>query len=122
MCDTHHAVASYKSPAERAIGCLGIGIGILAGITMGILLFVRWVGSGGLLLKVFLGALLAFGIFILVWWLISVVLAPHFAASDSKQVRNAVRIMRYLPSEKLVELDFTNEQMALLAEQANGYS
>jgi|WetSurMetagenome_2_1015567.scaffolds.fasta_scaffold273547_2 hypothetical protein len=75
MCDAHFAEASYKSLAEKAIGCLGVGVGILAGIAAGILLFVRWVGSGALLLKLFLGVLTAFGIFILVWWLLAIVIA-----------------------------------------------
>ena len=120
MCDQHHAVASYKSPMERAMGCLGIGIGILVGIAAGILLFVRWVGSGSLFLKLLMGALVAFGIFMIVWWLIAVVTAPQFATPASKQVRNAVIIARFLPSEQLVELLFINEQMALLTEQVNG--
>ncbi len=119
MCDVHFAEASYKSPVERAVGCLGVGIGILAGIAAGILMFVRWVGSGGLLVKLFMAALVAFGIFVVVWWLLAIVTAPIFAVRSSKEVRNAVRITRYLRSEQLVELAFVNEQMALLMEKTN---
>jgi hypothetical protein len=119
MCDAHFAEASFKSLAERAVGCLGVGIGILAGLAAGILLFLRWVGSGGLLLKLFMGTLAAFGIFIIVWWLLAIVIAPYFAARGSKEVRNAVRITRYLHSEQLVEIAFVNEQMALLVEASN---
>jgi hypothetical protein len=119
MCDPHFTTASYKSPAEKAMGCLGIGIGVLAGIAAAVLLFLRWVGSNSLILKLFLGALFGFGIFVMVWWLLAIVIAPSFAAPESKEVRNAVRIMRYLKSEEMVELAFVNEQMALLTEKAN---
>ncbi len=119
MCAAHFAEASYKSPVERTIGCLGIGMGILAGIAAGILLFVRWKGSGGLLLKLFMSTLVAFGFFILVWWLLAIVIAPMFAARGSKEVRNTVRITRYLAGEQVVELAFENDQMAQLVEQSN---
>lgn len=119
LCDPHFAEASYKSPVERAVGCLGIATGILAGIAAGILLFVRWVGSGALLLKLFLALLFAFGVFVVVWWLLAIVTAPVFAAHGSKEVRHAVGITRYLRSEQMVELAFANEQAALLAEKSN---
>jgi hypothetical protein len=122
LCDAHYTAASYKSPAERATGCLGIGVGILAGISAAVLLFLRWQGSGGLILKLFLGVLFGLGIFVLVWWVIAILIAPLLAAPESKQARNAVRITRYLPTEHLVQLTFENEQMALLTEQANGLS
>ena len=120
MCEAHFSTASYKSPAEKAMGCLGIAFGILAGIFAAVLLFLRWQGSGGLLLKLFLGALFGFGMFALVWWLIAIVIAPHLAAAESKQIRNTVRIVRYVPGEQLVQLDFMNEQMLTLFEEANG--
>jgi hypothetical protein len=119
MCEAHFAAASYKSPAEKAMGCLGIVFGILAGISAAILLFLRWQGSGGLILKLALGALFGFGMFVLVWWLLAIVIAPHLAAPKSKQIRNAVRIIRYVPGEQLVQLDFMNEQMLPLFELAN---
>jgi len=119
MCDAHFAVASHKSPAERVLEWLGVGVGILAGITGGILLFTRWVGSGGLFLKILLGTLAGLGFFVLVWWLIAVVIAPYLADPESKQVRSAVKITRYLPGEQLVQLEFANEQMASLVEKAN---
>jgi hypothetical protein len=122
MCDAHYQLASYKSPVEKAIGYLGLGVGILAGIAAAILLLLRWVGSGGLIAKLFIGALVGFGIFVVVWWLLAIVIAPYFADPESKQVRNAVRITRYLRSEQMVELDFVNDQMASLTEQANGPS
>jgi hypothetical protein len=117
LCDAHFAVASHKSPAEKAAGFLGLAVGILAGIAGAILLFLRWQGSGGLLLKLFMGALVGFGFFVLVWWLIAIVIAPRFATPESRQVRNAVRITRYLRSEQMVELDFVNEQMAVMMER-----
>ena len=120
MCAGHYASASCKSPAEKVTGWLGIGIGILAGIFSAILLYLRWQGNGGLVLKIFLGALFGFGTFVLVWWLIAILIAPHLAARESKAARSAVRITRYLPGERLVQLDFVNEQMALLVERANG--
>jgi hypothetical protein len=122
MCDAHHAVASYKSPVEKVLGYLGIGIGILAGIAGGIMLFLRWQGSSGLFLKIFMGALVGFGFFVLVWWLIAIVIAPNFADPASKEIRSAVRITRYLRSEQLVELSFVNEQMALETETLNSSS
>ena len=120
MCDRHYASASFISPAEKATGCLGIGIGILAGICSAVLLYMRWQGDAGLVLKIFLGALFGFGTFALVWWLIAVLIAPHLATPESKRARHAVRITRYLPGEHLVQLDFGNEQMALLVDRANG--
>jgi hypothetical protein len=119
MCEAHFASASYKAPAERVTEYLGIGFGILAGIFAAILLFLRWQGSGGLILKLFLGALFGFGLFILTWWVIAILIAPHLAAPESKEVRNAVRITRYMPGEQLVQLDFVNEQMAGLVDKAN---
>jgi hypothetical protein len=122
LCDAHYTVASYKSTAEKVLGYLGIGVGILTGIAGALLLVVRWQGSGGLLLKIFMGALAGFGFFVLVWWLIAIVIAPNFADPGSKEIRRAVRIMRYLRSEQLVELSFVNEQMAQEMEKLNSSS
>jgi len=122
MCEAHFNTASYKGPAEKATGCLGIGIGILSGIFAAIILFLRWESNNSLILKLFFSSLFGFGIFAIVWWMIAILLAPRLAVPDAKQARNAVRITRYVPAGQLVQLDFVNEQMALLVEQTNGPS
>jgi hypothetical protein len=109
MCEAHFASASDKAPAERVTEYLGIGFGILVWVFAAILLFLRWQGSGGLLLKIILGALFGFGMFILTWWVIAILIAPHLAAPESREVRNAVRITRYVPGDQLVQLDLVND-------------
>lgn len=120
MCNIHHEKASFKSPVERAFGCLGIVGGILAGILMMILLFMRWVGDNSLVTKLFVAAIVGFGVFVLVWWIIAVQIAPLFAVPESKEVRNAVRITRFIPNEHMVQLEFRNEQAADFVQAANG--
>ena len=122
MCEAHFNTASYKGPAEKATGCLGIGIGILSGIFAAIILFLRWESNNSLILKLFFSSLFGFGIFAIVWWLIAILLAPRLAVPEARQARNAVRITRYVPEGQLVQLDFVNEQVALLVEQTNGSS
>jgi len=119
MCNVHHEKASFKSPVERVLGCLGITGGILAGILMMILLFMRWVGDNNLVTKVFVAAVVGFGVFILVWWIIAILIAPHFAVPESKAVRDAVRITRFVPNEHMAQLEFRNEQAADLVQKIN---
>ena len=54
--------------------------------------------------------------------LLSQVLKARLAAPESKKARNVVRITRFLPKERLVQLTFDNEQMAILVEQTNNYT
>jgi hypothetical protein len=98
---------------------LGIVGGVLASVFCVILLFLRWVGENSLITKIFIAAIAGFGGFILVWWLVSVVIAPYFAAPEAREVRNAVMITRYIPGEKRIQLEFKNDRMAELVERAN---
>lgn len=122
MCESHFTSASFKGSAEKITGCLGIGAGILAGIISVILLFLRWAGDNSLIKKLFVAAILGFGAFILVWWLIAILIAPLLAVPESKRARKAVQITRYVPGQQLVELTFVNEEVARLVEKANGLS
>ena len=119
MCEIHYQKASFKSPMEKAFGCLGIAAGVLAGLLAVIVLFLRWVGDNSLVTKLFVAAIVGFGMFILVWWIIAVQIAPLFAVPESKEARNAVRITRYVPGEQSVQLEFRNEQAADLVQQLN---
>jgi hypothetical protein len=112
MCDPHFAAASFKGTAERLTEILGIVAGGLAGILAAVLLFLRWEGDVHWFFKILGGALFGFGIFLLVWWMIAMVIAPHLATPESKEARNAVKITRFLPGEQMVRLDFKNEQMS----------
>jgi hypothetical protein len=122
MCESHFTSANLKGPAEQATGCLGMGAGILAGIISMILLFLRWVGDNSLVTKLFVAAIVGFGVFILVWWVIAILIAPLLAVPEAREARNAVRITRYLPGEQMVQLTFVHEQMAFLLEKANRLS
>ena len=84
--------------------------GILAEIVAMIILILRWVGDGSLILKLFVGGIVGFGIFVLVWWIIHSFVAPRFAVRKSKEARNAVKITQIWPREQFARLKFENEQ------------
>jgi hypothetical protein len=114
MCQPHYEAASHKGPIERLIGCLGVAGGVLIGILAVVILMLHWDGDGGILAKLFVGAIFGFGMFILAWWIIAVLIAPLFAAPESKEARSTVRIVRFQPWDQMVQLEFRNEQMANL--------
>ena len=120
MCDQHFEAASFKGTAERLMETLAIIGGIIAGIFAAILLFVRWVPteSDSLILKLFMGGIVGFGVFIMIWWIIASGLAPLFADPGSKEARNAVIITRYWPRDQAARLEFKNEQLAEIVQRA----
>jgi hypothetical protein len=119
MCDPHFEAASFKGTAERVTSACGIVVGILGGLLAVILLLLRWQGNVSLIFKIFGGALFGFGMFLLAWYIISIVIAPHLAVPQAKEARNAVRVTRFLQGEQMVQLEFRNERMADLLRGMN---
>jgi hypothetical protein len=121
MCDLHFEAASFKGTAEKLVSTLGVIGGILAGLFAAVMLFIRWEGTGAnnIILKLFAGGVFGIGIFLIVWAVIAVSVAPLFAESESKEARNAVRITHYWPKDQIVRLDFQNEQLAEIVEKTS---
>ena len=121
MCDLHFQAASFKGTVEKLFGKLAVIGGILAGLFAAIILFVRWEGNGAnnIILKLFGGGVFGLGIFLIVWALIALSVAPLFAEPESKEARNAVRITHYWPKDQIVRLEFQNEQLAEIVEKTN---
>jgi len=114
MCNQHFETASFKGTAERLMEILAILGGIGAGLLTIIILLLAWQPTqyDSLFLKLFVGGIVGFGIFIMVWAVIALWLAPMFAEPASKEARNAVRITHYWPQNQFVRLEFKNEQLA----------
>jgi hypothetical protein len=121
MCDSHFEAASFKGMAEKLVGTLGVIGGILAGLFAAVILMIRWegTGEGNLILKLFAGGVFGVGIFLIVWAVIALSVAPLFAEPESKEARNAVRITHYWPGKQVVRLEFQNEQLAEMVEYTN---
>jgi hypothetical protein len=121
MCELHFEAASFKGTAERLVGTLGVIGGILAGLFAAIILMVRWqgTGEGNLILNLFAGGVFGIGIFLIVWAVVALSVAPLFAQRESKEARNAVRITHYWPRNQIVRLDFQNEQLAEMVGKIN---
>src|SRR5689334_11646497 len=119
MCDSHFQIASFKGIAEKLIGTLAVIGGILAGFFAAIVLFVRWEGAENIFLKLFAGGIFGLGIFLIVWAVIALSVAPLFAEPESKEARGAVKITHYWPREQVVRLEFQNEQVAELVKKLN---
>jgi hypothetical protein len=120
MCEQHFQVASFKGPAERLVGFIGVGLGILTGLFATIMLFLHWrgTGQGNILLNLFAGGVLGIGIFLIVWAVVSLSIAPLFAETESKEARNAVQITHYWPKDQFVRLKFENEQLAEIVQRS----
>jgi hypothetical protein len=114
MCDLHFASASFKGTAERLVGRLGFVAGILAGLFATIRLLLHWqaTGQGNMFLNLFAGGVFGIGMFLIVWAIISLSVAPLFAEPASKEARNAVKMTRYWPRDQFVRLEFQNEELA----------
>lgn len=112
MCQPHFEAASYKGPVERLFGCLGVAGGIVIGILSVVVLMLRWQGDGGILAKFFVGGIFGFGMFILAWWVIAILIAPRFAVRESREARGAVKIIRFQPWDQMTQLEFGNESYA----------
>ena len=120
-CDLHFQAASFKGTVEKLVGKLAVIGGILAGLIAAMILFVRWEGNGAnnIILKLFGGGVFGLGMFLIVWALIALSVAPLFAEPESKEARNAVRITHYWPKDQIVRLEFQNEQLAEIVEKTN---
>jgi hypothetical protein len=121
MCDPHFEAASFKGTAEKLIGTLGVIGGILAGLFAAVILFIRWEGAGeaNIILKLFAGGVFGLGIFLIVWAVIALSVAPLFAEPESKEARNAIRITHYWPKDQIVRLEFQNGQLAEIVQKTN---
>jgi hypothetical protein len=121
MCDPHFEAASFKGSAEKLVGTLGVVGGILAGLFAAVILMVRWQGTGAdnIILKLFAGSIFGLGIFLIVWAVMALSVAPLFAERESKEARNAVTITHYWPKDQVVRLKFQNEQLAEIVANIN---
>jgi hypothetical protein len=121
MCDPHFEAASFKGTAEKFVSTLGVMGGILAGLFATVILFIRWEGAGesNIILKLFAGGIFGLGIFLVVWAIIALSVAPLFAEPESKEARNAIKITHYWPKDQIVRLEFWNEQLAAIVEKTN---
>ena len=122
MCDTHFEAASFKGTAEKLVGTLGVVAGILVGLFAAIMMIVRWqgAGDGNIILQLIAAGVFGIGIFLIVWAVFSLSIAPLFAEPESKEARNAVRITGYWPKDQVVRLDFKNEPLAEIVKQVSG--
>jgi uncharacterized membrane protein len=121
MCEQHFNAASFKGPAERFVAALGVIIGILVGIFATVMLISHWrgTGQGNIPLNLLVGGIFGIGMFLIVWAIVSLSIAPLFADQDSKDARNAVRITHYWPKDQFVRLTFEQEQLADIVQKAN---
>jgi hypothetical protein len=121
MCDRHYEVASHKGLAERIVGILGVVIGILVGIFAMTMLILRWhgAGEGNIPLNLFAGGVFGIGMFLIVWAITALSIAPLFAERESKEARNAIRIVHYWAKDQFVRLSFENDQLAEIVQRAN---
>lgn len=121
MCDQHFEAASFKGTAEKLVGTLGVIVGILLGLFAAVMLILRWrgPGEGNILLNLIGAAVFGIGIFLIIWAVVTLSVAPLFADPASKEARNAVRITHYWPKDQYVRLSFENEQLAEIAQKAN---
>jgi hypothetical protein len=124
MCSTHFEAASASNSAEKIVATCGVIVGIVAGIAALIILILRWVptGNDSIILKLFIGSIVGFGVFIMVWALFTFWIAPMFAAGESKEARNAVRIVLVSPNAEILRLEFMNEQLAEIVQKQNPFS
>jgi hypothetical protein len=121
MCDPHFEAASIKGSAEKLVGTLGVIGGVLAGLFAAVILMVRWQGTGesNLILQLFAATVFGLGIFLIIWAVVALSVAPLFAEPESKEARNAVRITHYWPGNQVVRLEFQNEQLAEIVEKTS---
>lgn len=121
MCTSHFEAATATNSAEKIVATCGVIVGILAGIATLIILIMRWVptGNDSMILKLFIGGIVGFGAFVMVWALFAFWLAPMFAVRESKEARNAVRIVLISPHAEILRLEFTNEPLAEIVQKEN---
>jgi hypothetical protein len=110
MCSLHFQSATCRGKAEKLVGTLAPIIAMVGGLFSTIMLLVQW--QGKVLLNLFTAGMLGIVIFLALWAVISIVLAPLFATSAAKKARHAVRMRRYWYQDQFVRLEFQNEQLA----------
>ena len=124
MCSSHFEAASVKNIFEKLVGIVGVIVGILAGIAALIILIMRWVptGNDSIILKLLIGSIVGFGFFIMVWAMFAFWIAPMFATRESKEARNAIRIVQVSPHAEILRLEFMNEGLAEIVQKENQLS
>lgn len=122
MCTSHFEAATSKSLVEKIIAILAIILGICSGLAALAILVTRWVGDDSLILKLIIGSIVGFGVFVMAWALIALWVAPMFASTESKEARNAVRIVLVSPHAEVLRLEFQNEQLAEIVQKQNSFS
>ena len=119
ICDLHYEAASAKNAAEKLIAILAVILGICMGLAALVILIMRWVGDNSLILKLIISSIVGFGVFVMAWALIALWVAPMFASTESKEARNAVRIVLVSPHAEVLRLEFKNEQLAEIIQKEN---
>ena len=121
MCEQHVQAASFKGTAEKRIGAVGVILGVLLGIAATVILLLHWqrTEQGNIAMNLLISGIVGLGIFLIVWALISLSIAPLFADRPSREARKAVRITHYWPGNQVVRLKFENEQLAEIVQEAS---
>jgi hypothetical protein len=121
LCDQHFAITSTKTRAERWIERLGfiMGIAVGVGFTLGAPYYWSVSQPGNLILKLFIGAFVGLGMFLIVWSLLAFSVAPLFVDPAAKAVRNAMSIRRYGLANQDLELEFADAVTAELIAEIN---
>lgn len=119
MCTSHFEAATAKSAAEKLIAILAVILGICVGLAALAILVMRWVGDDSIILKLAIGSIVGFGVFVMAWALIALWIAPMFASTESKDARNAVKIVLVSPYAEKLRLEFKNEQLAEIIQKEN---
>lgn len=119
MCGSHFEAARAKNAAEKLIAILAVIVGICMGFAALTILVMRWVGDDSLILKLVIGSIVGFGVFVMAWALVALWVAPMFASTESKEARNAVRIVLVSPHAEILRLDFKNDRLAEIIQKEN---
>jgi hypothetical protein len=116
MCEEHFNLASTKSKGEKLIARAGLIVGILTGLLAAGGLAVYWftTNQGSAFLNILIASFIGLGFFLIVWAASAFWLAPVFAATEIKAIRNAVRIKNYWPASDVLELEFASGETAAL--------
>jgi hypothetical protein len=121
LCEDHFAVASRQSAAERWIGRIGLGLGVVAGLAVAAALLSWWssTGQGSAALNVFLAAFVGLSAWVLTWAVCAFVVVPRFGDYDSRAVRGAMKIRHYWPGSGDMQLEFASPVAAELVAKIN---
>ncbi len=114
MCSLHYGQTQAKSAAERLFERAGVilGGGVGALVWVGLLLYWNSIEEPLSMVNILIAAVVGAGFFLVVWASTAFWLAPNFAMAESKEARNAVRVVRYWKAQDIVELEFRNDLAA----------